>query len=87
MAGTNLSASTVLEMIYGHWRSQHLYAGVELGVFEHLPDDAPRDAESIAHEIGAEPALLCRLLRALSSINPNARSVIADFRSLRAAGY
>jgi hypothetical protein len=31
MAGTNLSASTVLEMIYGHWRSQHLYAGVELG--------------------------------------------------------
>ena len=64
-----MSASTVLEMIYGHWRSQILYTGVELGVFEHLPDDAPRNAKSIAHEIGAEPAPLYRLLRALSSIN------------------
>ena len=69
MAGAKLSASTVLEMIYGQWRSQILYAGVELGVFEHLPDDAPRNAESIAHEIGTEPVLLYRLLRALSNIN------------------
>jgi hypothetical protein len=40
-----------------------------LGVFEHLPDNKARTAESMAPEIGADPALLYRLLRALSSIN------------------
>ena len=87
MAGAQLSASTVLEMIFGHWRSKILYAGVELGVFEHLPDDAPRNAESIAAEIGAEPAPLYRLLRALSNINLQCEEREADFRSLRAASY
>jgi hypothetical protein len=64
-----LSPSAVIDMINGRWRSQILYAGVELGVFERLPDNTARNAESIAREIGADPALLYRLLRALSSIN------------------
>ena len=42
---------------------------MELGVLEQLSDDAARNAKSIAREIGADPALLYRLLRALSSIN------------------
>jgi Dimerisation domain len=69
MAAMVLSASAVIDMINGRWRSQILYAGVELGVFERLSDNAARNAESIAREIGADPALLYRLLRALSSIN------------------
>jgi hypothetical protein len=63
------SAPAVIDTINGRWRSQILYAGVELGVFELLPDGAARKAESIAPEIGADSALLYRLLRALSSIN------------------
>jgi hypothetical protein len=69
MAGMVLSAPAVIDIINGRWRSQILYAGVELGVFEHLSDNGARNAESIAPEIGADPALLYRLLRALSSIN------------------
>src|ERR1700709_2437149 len=61
--------SNVIDVINGRWRSQILHAGVELGVFEQLPDHAALTAESIAHECGADPALLYRLLRALSSIN------------------
>jgi methyltransferase family protein len=67
--GMALSAPAVIDMINGRWRSQILYAGVELGVFEHLSDHAVRTAESVAREIDTDPALLYRLLRALSSIN------------------
>ena len=69
IVGMALSAPTVIDMINGRWRSQILYAGVELGVFEHISDHAVRTAESIAREIDTDPALLYRLLRALSSIN------------------
>ena len=31
----------VSDLIFGRWRSQVLYAGVELGVFDHLHLDAP----------------------------------------------
>jgi hypothetical protein len=66
---TGVAMSPVIDMINGRWCSQILYAGVELGVFEHLSDNAARNAESIARELHANPALLYRLLRALSSIN------------------
>ena len=63
-----------------------LYVGLNQA-FEQLSDDAARNAESIAREIGADPALLYRLLRALSSINLRREDTIADFRSLRGGGY
>jgi hypothetical protein len=36
MMGMALSAPAVIDMNNDRWRSQILYAGVELGVFEHL---------------------------------------------------
>ena len=69
MERMELGAPAVIDMINGRWRSQIPYAGVELGVFEHLSDNGARNAESIAREIGTDRALLYRLLRALSSIN------------------
>jgi hypothetical protein len=30
-------ADKIIDLIYGRWRSQILYAGVELGVFDHVP--------------------------------------------------
>ena len=80
MAGMVLSAPAVIDIINGRWRSQILYAGVELGVFEHLSDNGARNAESIAPEIGADPALLYRLLRALSSINSSAELLTRTLR-------
>ena len=34
----------VADLIFGRWRSQVLFAGVELGVFDHLEAHAPKTA-------------------------------------------
>jgi methyltransferase family protein len=57
----------VLNLIFGRWRSQILYAGVKLGVFDALRN-GPNKATAIAHELGLDPHLTYRLLRALGSL-------------------
>ena len=56
-----------MDTIFGRWRSQILYAGAKLGVFESL-GEAPKSAANIAHELGLDPSLSYRLLRALASM-------------------
>jgi len=58
---------TVLELFYGRWRSQTLHAGVALGIFEAVGDE-PLPSTQIAGELGLDPALAYRLLRALASL-------------------
>src|SRR5687767_12945537 len=58
----------VLDLIFGRWRSQILYAGVKLGVFDALRN-GPNKATVIAHELGLDPHLTYRLLRALGSLD------------------
>ena len=55
------------DVIFGRWKSQILYAGVKLGVFD-IADSEPMSESEIARELGLNPALLYRLLRALASI-------------------
>ena len=62
------AAEKVVDLIYGRWRSQILYAGAELGVFDHLGRDSSKPAEAVAAEIGADEKLLYRLMRALASL-------------------
>lgn len=57
----------VLDMIFGRWRSQTLYAGVKLGIFDALAD-GPKAAPAIARQRGLDPVLSYRLLRALGSL-------------------
>jgi len=57
----------VLDLLYGRWRSQTLYAGVKLGVFAVVGRE-PRPSAEIARELNLDPALLYRLLRALGSL-------------------
>ncbi|MES2561889.1 MAG: methyltransferase [Pseudomonadota bacterium] len=59
--------SKVLDLIFGRWRSQILYAGVKLGIFEAL-GSGPRDASAIAGELQLDPSLTYRLLRALGAL-------------------
>jgi hypothetical protein len=59
--------AAVLDMIFGRWRSQTLYAGVKLGIFEALADEA-RSAAAVADELGLDRALAYRLMRGLASI-------------------
>lgn len=58
----------VLDIIFGRWRSQILYTGVRLGVFEAL-NEWTKDAAAIAQELGLNPELCYRLLRALGALD------------------
>jgi O-methyltransferase domain/Dimerisation domain len=62
------AADQVADIIFGRWRSQVLYAGTELGIFDHLEKTKAKTAETLAAELGADPTLLYRLLRAESAI-------------------
>ena len=57
----------VLDLIFGSWRSQILYAGVQLGLFEAL-GRGPARAGHMATELQVDARLLYRLLRALGSL-------------------
>src|SRR3954447_13315139 len=57
----------VLDLIFGRWRSQILYAGVKLGIFDAL-QGGPKTAVAIAGELELDSQLAYRLLRALGSL-------------------
>jgi hypothetical protein len=57
----------VMDLICGRWRSQIVYAGVKLGVFDALASH-PQSAVRVARELEVDAGLLYRLLRALGSL-------------------
>jgi hypothetical protein len=57
----------VLDLLYARWRGQTAHAGAELGVFDAV-DWVPRPAAEIARQLGLDPALGLRLLRALGAL-------------------
>jgi hypothetical protein len=59
--------TSVIDLIFARWRSQTLYAGVELGVFE-VVGDQPKHAVEIADQLAIDRDLGYRLLRALGSL-------------------
>jgi predicted transcriptional regulator len=56
-----------LDIIFGRWKSQILYAGVKLGIFDCVTS-VPKNATYIAKELKLDFALTYRLLRALASM-------------------
>ena len=61
------SGAKVIDLIFGRWRSQILYAGVKLGVFDALAS-GPRSAASVASDLNVGASGLYRLMRALGSL-------------------
>jgi hypothetical protein len=61
------TSAQVLDLIFGRWRSQILYAGVQLGVFDALRGGS-KTASAIAVALHLDPPLTYRLLRALASL-------------------
>lgn len=61
------AADAVMDLIFGRWRSQTLYAGIELGVFEELVEGR-RTADEVAGALDLDPDNTYRLLRALGSL-------------------
>jgi len=47
------AGAKVIDLIFGRWRSQILYAGVKLGVFDALAS-SPRSAVSVASELNVD---------------------------------
>jgi DNA-binding MarR family transcriptional regulator len=56
------------DIIFGRWRSQILYTGVKIGVFDCVRSSDVKSASDIANELGLDDKLAYRLLRALSSM-------------------
>jgi hypothetical protein len=61
------SHEKVVDTILGRWKSQILYTGVKLGIFESV-GAVPKRASDIAKELDLDPSLSYRLLRALVTI-------------------
>ena len=57
----------VLDIIFGRWRSQILYTGVVLGVFDYVKSEV-KNTSDIANELRFDYELTYRLLRALGSL-------------------
>ncbi len=60
-------APAVMDLIFGRWKSQILYAGVRLGIFETLGEQ-PLEASDVAGRLGLDPSLAYRLMRSLGSL-------------------
>lgn len=58
----------VMDLIFRRWRSQTLYAGVRLGVFDIVSDD-PAPVSDITDSLDIDAELGYRLLRALGSLD------------------
>lgn len=58
---------SVMDILFGRWRSQILYAGVRLGVFDALGAGA-KTADDVASELHLSRPHTYRLLRALASL-------------------
>jgi hypothetical protein len=60
----------LLQLLTGYWASQAAYAAVRLGVFDRLAENGgtPQSSDTLAAAVGADPASLYRLLRALASV-------------------
>jgi hypothetical protein len=61
------ASAKVIDLIFGRWRSQILYAGVKLGVFDALAS-GPRRAVSVGSALDVDAGMLYRLMRALGSL-------------------
>src|SRR6266705_1404910 len=62
------AGAKVVDLIFGRWRSQILYTGVKLGVFDALAS-GPKNTVRVASELGVDAGMLYRLMRALGSLD------------------
>lgn len=76
----NKDVEHVTSLIFGRWRSQVLYVGAALGLFDRLDTEHRRTADDIAKESGFDGTLLYRLMRALGAVNLLDESDSGGFR-------
>jgi hypothetical protein len=80
MATEQEAVPAILDLMTGHWRSQVLHAGVVLGIYDALSASQSLPVKTIAAEIGADEALLYRLMRVSAGLDLLVEEEGARFR-------
>jgi SAM-dependent methyltransferase len=80
MSTERQAVPAIFDLMTGRWRSQVLHAGVALGIYDALSASQSLPAKTIAAEIGADEALLYRLMRASAGLDLLVEEEGARFR-------
>jgi hypothetical protein len=80
MATEQQAVQAILDLTTGRWRSQVLHAGTALGIYDTLTASQSLPVKTIAAEIGADEALLYRLMRASAALDLLVEDEGARFR-------
>jgi len=56
-----------MDIIFGRWKSQILYAGVKIGVFDYLTTN-PKEIDQISQDLNLDQTMAYRILRSLASM-------------------
>lgn len=56
-----------MDIIFGRWKSQILYAGAKIGVFDYLTTK-PKEIDQISQDLNLDQTLVYRILRSLASL-------------------
>lgn len=56
-----------MDIIFGRWKSQILYAGAKIGVFDYLSKN-PKELEAISRDLKIDKVMAYRILRSLASL-------------------
>ena len=57
----------VVDIIFGRWKSQILYTGAKLGVFDYLTTN-PKEIDQIAKDLNIDKKMAYRILRSIASL-------------------
>ena len=57
----------VVDIIFGRWKSQILYTGAKLGIFDYLTTN-PKEIGQIAKDLNLNETMAYRILRSISSL-------------------
>ncbi|WP_148687271.1 methyltransferase [Candidatus Nitrosocosmicus hydrocola] len=56
-----------IDIIFGRWKSQILYAGAKIGIFDYLTE-APKDLHQIAQDLNLNETMAYRILRSIATL-------------------
>jgi predicted transcriptional regulator len=56
-----------MDIIFGRWKSQILYTGAKIGIFDYLTT-SPKELGLIAHDLNLNETMAYRILRSIASL-------------------
>ena len=56
-----------MDIIFGRWKSQILYTGAKLGIFDYLSTN-PKETGQIAQDLNLNEPMAYRILRSIASL-------------------